>query len=102
VGAGTSSFASIEELTIAIGGDAVDALVEAGWDLPVHAAAVSADGSLSFVRFEIAGRPPRALAAGSPRQALVSPVTLLLTSRSGRVATVIVVGDAAGDITVLR
>lgn len=91
----------LEELTISVATEAVDALVEAGWGCPIHVCAVDAHGSISFVRFRAAGRPPVRLLHRAEREEFVPPVNVMFTNPRGEPAYLTVNGDnEIGDISV--
>lgn len=93
--------ADLEELTIAVATEAVDALVDAGWECPIHVCAVDARGSIAFVRFKSTGRPPIRLMHRAEEETYVAPVNLLFTSARGEPAY-LTVGEEeeVGDISV--
>lgn len=98
----TMDFSNIAELAAAVGADAVAALAEAGWELPVQVCASGAEGCVTLLRFEVDGRPPRVLAAHDEDEGPTWPVVLVFTNRARRVAMVIVEGGVVGHIEILR
>lgn len=96
------AFSTIEELVTAVGADAVKALTEAGWVLPVQVCVSGADGCMASLRFEVEGQPPRILATHSEGSELPMLVILLFMSAAQQAALLVVEGDAVGDIAILR